>query len=133
MRSNTHTMGTKSKLGLVAGLAAAAASAYYFYYSKGANKNRAKAKAWMIKAENEIMARVEKLKESALTEENFRAIIKKVTEKYRSVKNISSDEVDEFIDALSLAWKEIKKRAGTVETAAKKGVKRVIREAKKSE
>lgn len=104
-------MGTKSKVGVVAGLAAAAAGAYYFYYSKSAAKNRKKAKVWMEKAEKEIMAKVKKLKDVAFNEENYKMIVDSVSEKYKKVKDIGAEELGEFVSVLKGAWKDIQKKA----------------------
>jgi len=102
-------MGTKSKLGIVAGLAAAAVGAYYFYYSKHAKKNRTKAKAWMVQAEREVMAKVEKLKDAAFNEENYKRIVDAVTSRYREMGGITAEELEEFVSVLRSAWKDLRK------------------------
>jgi len=98
-----------TKLGTVAGLAALAAGAYYFYYSKNAKKHRAAVKGWMEKAEKEIIEEALKLKDAALNEENYKAIVSTVTEKYRVLQKLGTREAEDFRDALQKAWKTLKK------------------------
>lgn len=124
-------MGTKSKLGIVAGLAAAAVGAYYFYYSKHAKKNRARAKAWMVQAEREVMDKVEELKDAAFNEENYKRIVDAVSARYREVRGVTVQELEEFISVLNGAWKEIEKRASKAERTAKKGLHRIAKEVRK--
>ncbi len=107
---------------MVAGLAAAAAGAYYLYYSKNAHKNRAKAKEWMEKAEDEVMEKVKKLKD-ALTEKNFKEIVSTVSEKYKKLRKLEEKEVASFIDALQSSWKDIKKNIGGATKKASKIIK----------
>jgi len=106
-------MGVKTKLGMVAGLAAAAAGAYYLYYSKHAKKNRAAVKGWMEKAEKEIMTEVRKLKDVALDENTYKNIVKTVATKYKKLKKLEESEVEDFVDALQSAWKDVKENVAS--------------------
>src|SRR3989338_8405394 len=99
-------MGAKTKLGMVAGLAAAAAGAYYLYYSKNAKKNRAKVAGWMEHAEKEIVAEARKLKK--ISETSYKTIVRTVAEKYKKLKKLEEAEVEDFVGALQSAWTQIK-------------------------
>ena len=102
-------MKAKTKLGVVTGLATAAVGAYYFYYSKSAHKNRAIAKAWMEKAEDEIMTEVRKIRDIAPDEKDFKNIVVAVSSKYQKLRKLESREVKAFTAALSSSLMRIKR------------------------
>ncbi|HBV01579.1 MAG TPA: hypothetical protein DEF00_04325 [Candidatus Taylorbacteria bacterium] len=102
-------MKAKTKLEVVAGLAAAVAGAYYFYYSKSAYRNRAIAKAWMEKAEDEIMTEVRKIKNAMPNGKDFKNIVAAVSSKYERLRKLENREVKAFTKALSSSWTRIKR------------------------
>lgn len=110
---------TGEKVAVGAGIAALAAfaAAGYFLYGKDGAKNRKKVKGWMLKAKGEVLEGVEKLKD--VSEEQYAAIINKVGDKYKAVKNIDPAEVEAMMKELHGHWKSIKK---TISPAPKKKV-----------
>jgi predicted DNA-binding protein (UPF0278 family) len=122
----TKPISKVSILGAAAVAAGAAAGAYYFYGSKEAKKHRQHMASWMQKAEKEIVTEVKKLKNTALSEKNVKAIIATVSKKYEQVQKLDKKDVAEFARVVGGAWKdvaaELKKEAG----AAKKTVKKVV-------
>lgn len=106
-------MEKKTKIGIVSATVAAvgaAAGAYYFYGSKDAKKHRVEAAAWMKKAEKEIITQAKRLKEEMFTRENYEKIVSQVSAKYREMKDVGKDEVDDFVESLNDAWDDIQEK-----------------------
>ncbi|MEK7568935.1 MAG: hypothetical protein AAB497_02380 [Patescibacteria group bacterium] len=120
--AKTKTTGTGAVVG--AGLAAIAAfaAAGYFLYGKDGAKNRKKVRGWMLKAKGEVLEGVEKLKD--VTEEQYSAIVDKVSAKYAGVKNIDPAELEAMVRELRGHWKNIKK---SITPAPKKKAKKVTK------
>ena len=102
MTKNNHT-GAKLGLGLMA--AAAAAGAYYFYGKDGA-KHRKDLKGWMVKAQGEVMEKIEGLTD--LTENSYYQTVNDVMAKYKKLKTITPKELDALTKELKAHWKAIK-------------------------
>ena len=119
--AKTKTTGTGTVVG--AGLAAIAAfaAAGYFLYGKDGAKNRKKVRGWMLKAKGEVLEGVEKLKD--VTEEQYAAIVDKVSKKYAGVKNIDPAELETMVRELRGHWKNIKK---SITPAPKKKVTKKV-------
>jgi gas vesicle protein len=96
--------GLKVGFGLAA-VAAAAAGAYYFYGANGA-KNRKQLKSWMVKAQGEVMEKIESLKD--VSEEKYEDVVSQVLAKYKKVKNATPAEVEKYARELKSHWKSIK-------------------------
>jgi len=94
------------KLKLAATLVGLAAAGYYLHGPKG-KQNRAKLKAWTVKAKGEVLEQFEKRKD--VTEEQYKAIVDRTTRKYSKLKNVSSVEAKKFNKELMGHWKAIKK------------------------
>jgi uncharacterized membrane-anchored protein YhcB (DUF1043 family) len=108
-KTKTHSsLGKDIEIG--AGIAAATAAAigtYFLYGSKNAAKNRMQVKAWSLKAQGEILERIETL--SSLNETKYDEIVKKVSEKYQKMKKVNSKEAQSFVEELKGRWKGIAK------------------------
>ncbi len=100
-------------LGLAA-VAAAAAGAYFFYGPNG-SKNRKHLKSWAVKAQGEVMEKIEKL--SDVSEKSYNATVDEVLSKYKKLKHVAPKELAEVAKELKSSWKSVK---AEVAKAAKK-------------
>jgi hypothetical protein len=91
----------------IATLIGAGTGAYLLYGSKNAKKNQRKVKAWSLKARGEILEQIENLTE--VTQETYHKIIQEVSDKYKVLKNISQEEIAEFVEELRCHWENISK------------------------
>lgn len=115
--------GTKVAIGLGIGAAVAAGIAgAYFLYGKDGAKNRKKVKAWMLKAKGEALEKIEKLKD--FSEDNYHAIVATVGEKYGKMKDVTPEEMDQFVKELKGHWKNIKSEMSGKKKPAKKAAKK---------
>lgn len=117
----------------IAGLTAAAIAGGYFFYGKDGKKHRKNIKAWSIKAKGEVLEKLEKAKD--LSEDVFHDAVNTTTAKYKSVKNVTSDELEAFAKDLKKHWKDIKKEVNPavgkkITSKAKKAVKKVAKAVK---
>lgn len=118
-----------------AAAAGVAAGAYYLYGSKDAKEHRKAVAKWAGAAKREVEREAKKLKDAALNEKNYKAIVKEVSSRYKTLKNLDPKEVAAFVAAVSADWQKLSKKAtkaakkGT--SAAKKAVKKAKRAAKK--
>ncbi len=120
-------MDTKTKAGIAAGVTAAlgaAAAGYYFYADKNAKKHRDHALKWMSKAEKEIMVRAMKLKDAALDEKNYKAVVDAVVLKYQTLPKVDPKDLAKFRKALKGAWKEFRKARKKAEPHLKRAAKK---------
>jgi gas vesicle protein len=101
--SSSHAGGIV--LGITA-LAAAAAGAYYLYGSDDAKKNRRQLKSWALRMKADVMDEIENMKD--VTEENYNAVVEKVSKKYAELKDMDRDELAELVDRMKSHWKDIK-------------------------
>ena len=114
---------TGSAVGIGVGLTAAAvaaAGAYFLYGSEHAAKNRKKVKSWMLKAKAEVLEALERAEK--MTEEEYQALVDKVTATYSRMQTLSKRELKDFEKEMKECWKGI----------AKSGKKRAPRAAKKT-
>lgn len=95
-----------------AGVIALSTAAYLLFGPEG-KKHRKDLKSWMIKMKAEVMEKMEEAKE--LTGPAYEAIVNEVSEKYKSLKNISADDLAKEAQSLKKHWKmmssEMKKKA----------------------
>ncbi|MCL5667170.1 MAG: hypothetical protein M1383_05380 [Patescibacteria group bacterium] len=103
-KENNKKMG--AGLGLAA-LLAAAAGAYYFYGSKKAPKHRRQLKSWAVKAQGEVMERLENLKE--VSQDTYAGVVDQVVGKYQKYKHIPADELAAMAAELKGHWNRISK------------------------
>ena len=115
-------IGTKVAIGAGVAAVAAFAAAGYFLYGKDGAKNKKKVRGWMLKAKGEVLEGVEKLKD--VSEEQYNAIIHKVSAKYKAVKGMDPKEVDTMMRELHGHWKNIKK---SISPAPKKKVAKKVK------
>jgi hypothetical protein len=88
----------------VAALAAGAAGAYYFYGKNGA-KNRKTLKGWMVKAQGEVMEKVEDLTD--VSQKTYYGIVEDVLKKYKKLQKIAPNEVALLTKELKGHWASI--------------------------
>jgi len=93
---------------LVATLVGAAAAGYYLYGPKGA-QNRAKVKAWSLKAKAEVLEKLEKAKE--VSDASYKETVDKVTAKYAKMKPVGEAEAAKLNRELKRHWSAIKRSA----------------------
>ena len=131
MKENTKNNSVAKGVAVGAGLAvltAAAAGAYFLYGSKNAKKNRKQVKSWSLKAKGEILERLENLSE--VNQAVYESIVKEVTDKYQTLKNLTPEDAIEFAGELKNYWTHISKEIG-LESSKNHSVKKV-RKSKKS-
>jgi len=109
-----------------AAAAAAAASAFYFYGPKG-KQHRKKIQSWTLKAQGEVMERIEKLKE--IDKSSVDKIVDSVADKYKKAKGVAASEVASFAKDVKEQWNHVEKE---FEKGAKKGKAAVKKAAKKT-
>ncbi len=87
------------------------AGAYFLYGTKDAPKNRKKIQSWMLKAQGEVLEKLEKARVE--TEAEYKNIIDTVLRKYSALKSVDTKEVEKLGKDLKRHWKsfqsEIKK------------------------
>jgi hypothetical protein len=110
-KHNSSCCGSKSHkiaygVGLAA-LAAATAGAYFLYGTKKGAKTRKEIKGWMLKAKGEILEKMEDLKD--ISEDAYKKIVDEIGAKYKAVKNIDGQDLENFTKELKTHWKDIKK------------------------
>lgn len=131
MAKNRGAGGAAVGVGLAA-LAAAAAGAY-FLYGKDASKRRAKVRGWALRAKGEVLEAIEQLPD--INEKNYRALVDRITKRYRSVRQVSPAEVAALSKELKSHWRSIHKHlvaaGGDVKRSAKKVGRRATGGAKK--
>lgn len=104
MEKEGEGISTKTIIGIGAGVAALATASYYFFGPEG-KVRRGKMKDWMVKMKEEILVRVEDVKD--LTEPVYHEIVDSVVATYETAK-VSKDELKDFAGSLKDQWKEIK-------------------------
>ncbi len=109
--------GNGVEIGLaVAGLTAIA-GAVFLYGTDAGKKKRKQIKGWTLKAKGEVMEKLENLKE--VNEETYHKVVDTVTAKYKTLKTVAPEELEEVISDLKKSWKHIVKLAKP-KTAPKK-------------
>jgi hypothetical protein len=101
----TKDNNTGAKIGLGLAAVAAAAGAYYFYGKDGA-KHRKNLKSWMVKAQGEVMEKLENV--TTLTENSYYQTVNEVLRKYKKLKSITPKELGALTEELKAHWKVIK-------------------------
>lgn len=113
-----HSHKTTEGAGFAA-LVAAAAGAYFLYGSKEGAKRRKQIKGWTVKAKGEVLEKLEKVED--LNEEKYHEIVDTVAEKYKKLKHVDTEEVEQMVKELKGHWMKMKKQ---VETDVKKQEKK---------
>lgn len=103
----------KSGAGVEIGLAVAGltaiAGAVFLYGTDAGKKKRKQIKGWTLKAKGEVMEKLENLKE--VNEETYHKVVDTVTAKYKTLKTVAPEELEEVITDLKKSWKHIVKLA----------------------
>jgi hypothetical protein len=92
-------------IAVIAGATVAAVVGAVYFYGKEGKKRRTELKSWMVKAKAEVMEKIEKTKE--LGEDDYQKVIDTVLKKYKKLKDVKNNEIDELADDLKKGWKEI--------------------------
>jgi len=79
--------------------------ASYFLGGDKNKNNRAKAKAWMTKARDEVMRDLKRV--GRVSEKEFERIITKVQNRYAGLKSVDNRELKAFISDMRKHWKEV--------------------------
>jgi hypothetical protein len=119
---------TKSGNGMEIGLAVAGltaiAGAVFLYGTDAGNKKRKEIKGWTLKAKGEVMEKLEKLKD--VNEENYHKVVDVVAAKYKTLKTVAPEELDEVVADLKKSWKHIVKIAKANNTPKKAPAKKKV-------
>ncbi len=108
--------------GVIGGLAAATAAGVYFMnHNKGAQKKMKEAKAWVVKAKQEVLSKMKKFKE--INEDLYNNAVEGVMERYKKISTVDGKELATVTKELKSHWKNISKElkggAKAVVTGAK--------------
>ena len=101
-KGNNHNYGEMTGAFITGALVAAVAGGYYLFGSKNSKQNRKKVEAWVVKAKGDVFD--------------------DVTEKYKKLKDVSEDKVENLRKELKMHWKNIEK---DVQEGQKKGKKKL--------
>ena len=132
-KAQKKSSNSKVLLGTAVASAAAAAVGYYFYGPKG-KKHRDELRSWTLKAQGEVMERLEKLKQ--IDKDAYNKVVDDVTKKYAKAKGVAAKELAGFARDVKEQWehveKEFEKGAKKGRTAVKKSAKKAKKTAKKA-
>ncbi len=118
--------GNGLEIGLALASLAAIAGGVFLYGTDAGKKKRKAIKGWTLKVKGEVIEKLENLKE--VNEENYHKIVDTVTAKYKTLKSVAPEELEEVVADLKKSWKNIVKIA-KAQTAPKK--KAVVKSAVK--
>lgn len=118
--------GHKAEIGLALAGLATIAGTVFLYGTDAGKKKRKQIKGWTLKAKGEVIEKLENLKD--LNEETYHKVIDTVTEKYKKLKTVAPEELEEVVQDLKKSWKHIVKIAKSTTKPAKK----VVAKAKKA-
>lgn len=99
--------------------------AYYLYGTKAGAGNRKKIEAWMLRAKADVIEQTSALKH--VSEEQYKAIVDTVMEKYRSMKGVDVAEIVALGAILKKHWNSM-----TADLAEQMGTKKTKTTTKKS-
>ena len=121
-RSKNKSGHNARNIAVAATLAGAAAGAYYLYGSKDAKKHRKALGVWAAKARKEVEREAGRLKDVALDEHSYAALIQKVAKRYQAAEGLTTQDVKNLAQALLEEWrnKGSKARSGGAKRKAKK-------------
>lgn len=130
---NKKISNTKKVVAVSAGVAAIGIMSYLLLGPSG-KKNQKKIKGWMLKMKGEVMERIENAQE--VSEEMYDSAIDEVAGKYKTLKNIDSNDLIKEISALKRGWKAVvskgkKKIATGVASVGKQSTVKALTSSKK--
>lgn len=107
-------MAKKSKVGMVAGIAAAVAgvaaagaASYYFLGEKDAEKNRKKVAKWAKDMQKDVLKKAKKIKK--LDEKAVHAIIDESMSAYKTLKDVKVEDLQRAAAELKTGWEHVAK------------------------
>lgn len=115
-------------IGITAAIAAAVGS-YFLYGTKNAAKNRAAVKSWALKAQAEVLEKIERAKE--MSQKEYNDLVLAVAETYKGMEGVSKTEIANFVREMKTHWEGIEKVAKKNQVAAKKTAGKVAKKAAK--
>lgn len=119
--------GNGVEIGLTLAGIATIAGTVFLYGTDAGKKKRKQIKGWMLKAKGEVVERLEKMKD--INEESYNKVVDAVTAKYKAVKSVGPEELDEIVADFKKSWKHMvqatkpKKAASRKKAAAKASAK----------
>lgn len=93
----------------VTGLAAAGAASYYFLGDKNAEKHRRKAAKWAKDLQKDVLKNAKKLKK--IDEQALRTVVDESMKAYKTLKDVSTDDVEKAAAELKSGWEHLAKEA----------------------
>lgn len=113
---------SKTKVGILTGLALAGiAGAYFLYGTDEGKKQKKKITSLALKTKGEVLEKIEGLKD--VSQEDYKEIVSGVIGKYKKLKIDHKDEIEKVSKELSGYWKHIKKHLEDVEKSVSRGKK----------
>lgn len=100
----------------IAAAAAAAAGAYYFY-GKNGPRHRKQLKGWAVKAQGEVMERMENLKD--ITRGTYESTVNDVIAQYKTLKKASPAELAAVAKELKGHWNAVSEHIGGMSGSTK--------------
>lgn len=104
MNNKKSSNSTGKVIAIGAGVAAVGIMSYLLLGPAG-KKNQKKMKGWMLKMKGEVMEKMEDAKE--ITTLAYENIVDEVGKKYKSLKNIDSNDLASEIASLKKGWKQV--------------------------
>lgn len=106
-QSNHSQRNAAVGIGALAAAAAAAAGAYYFY-GKNGPRHRKQLKGWAVKAQGEVMERLEELKD--VTRDSYEKTVNDVMSQYKTLKKASPAELASVAKELKGHWNAVSRQ-----------------------
>ena len=103
---------TGVEIGTATAAAAGIAAGIYLLSGKHGAKNRKKLKGWAIKARKEIAYELKRLKK--IDQKAYETIIHGVAKRYKSLKDVSPQEVEKTAKQLKGDWKRMHKHLSQI-------------------
>lgn len=105
--ANTRSNSNRNAGAGIAALAAAAAAAAgaYYFYGKNGPRHRKQLKGWAVKAQGEVMERVEQLKD--VTRDSYEKTVNDVMAQYKTLKKASPAELAAVAKELKGHWNAV--------------------------
>ncbi len=117
-------------LGTVLAAVAAITAGVYFFATKTGKKQRVKMQDWVMKAEKDVMKRLQGLSDA--NEEAYDAIVDAVLVNYQKAKKIDLKTLEEIRQELYGHWKTIERTTKRETSKGKRVITKAVSQAKKA-
>lgn len=124
--ANSKNNFDKDKAGMAVAAAAGVATIGaigYLLFGPNGKKNQKAVKSWALKMKADVIEKLEEVEE--VTGPMYDKIVAEVEDKYKKLKNVSSEDLAAEVDSLKKNWSQIVKKAGSKKSTAKKTVKKL--------